>query len=170
LVAGGFRGWPSRLWTWDKPGLFLGGYGGGGLGYGPAASVGASLPYRGTGKICVNLQRDGEMLYTSSALWTAANTGVPLLTVMTNNRVYYNDVEHQEKVAITRGRPVENKLVGMEMAKPPVDFANLARSFSIHGEGPIIEQEQIRPAVERAIKVIKEEKRPALVDVYMQHV
>ena len=104
------------------------------------------------------------------ALWTAANTGVPLLTVMTNNRVYYNDVEHQEKVAIHRGRPVENKLVGMEMAKPPVDFANLARSFSLHGEGPITEPEQIRPAVERAIKVIKEEKRPALVDVYMQHV
>ena len=170
LVAGGFRGWPSRLWTWDKPGLFLGGYGGGGLGYGPAASVGAALPYRGTGKICVNLQRDGEMLYTTSAMWTAANTGVPLLTVMTNNRVYYNDVEHQEKVAITRGRPVENKLVGMEMGKPPVDFANLARSFSLYGEGPITEPEQIRPAVERAIKVIKEEKRPALVDVYMQMV
>ncbi|MDH3443862.1 MAG: thiamine pyrophosphate-binding protein, partial [Deltaproteobacteria bacterium] len=85
LVAGAFRGWPSRLWTWDKPGLFLGGYGGGGLGYGPAASVGASLPYRGTDKICINLQRDGEMLYTPSAMWTAANTGVPLLTVMTNN-------------------------------------------------------------------------------------
>ena len=168
LVAGAFRGWPSRLWTWDKPGLFLGGYGGGGLGYGPAASVGASLPYRGTGKICVNLQRDGEMLYTPSSLWTAANIGVPLLTVMTNNRVYYNDVEHQEKVAIHRGRPVENKLIGMEMGKPPVDFANLARTFSVHGEGPITEPEQIRPAVERAIKVIKEEKRPALVDVIMQ--
>ena len=110
------------------------------------------------------------MLYTPSAMWTAANTGVPLLTVMTNNRVYYNDVEHQEKVAIHRGRPVENKLVGMEMAKPPVDFANLARTFSLHGEGPITEPEQIRPAVERAIKVIKEEKRPALVDVYMQMV
>jgi thiamine pyrophosphate-dependent acetolactate synthase large subunit-like protein len=170
LVAGGFRGWPSRLWTWDKPGLYLGGYGGGGLGYGPAASVGASIPYRGTDKICVNLQRDGEMLYTSSAMWTAANMGVPLLTVMTNNRVYYNDVEHQEKVAIHRGRPPENKLVGMEMAKPAVDFGNLARSFGIAGEGPITEPDQIRPAVERAIRTIKQEKRPALVDVYMQMV
>ena len=98
-----------RLWRWR-------------IGLWAAASVGASLPYRGTGKICVNLQRDGEMLYTPSALWTAANTGVPLLTVMTNNRVYYNDVEHQEKVALHRGRPVENKLVGMEMAKLPVDL------------------------------------------------
>ncbi len=170
LVAGAFRGWPSRLWTWDKPGLFLGGYGGGGLGYGPAASVGASIPYRGTDKICVNLQRDGEMLYTSSAMWTAANTGVPLLTVMTNNRTYYNDEEHQEKIAIARGRPPENKVVGMRMEKPPVDFANLARSLGIAGEGPITEPDQIRPAVERAITIIKKEKRPALVDIYIQTV
>ena len=170
LVAGGFRSWPQRLWDWHKPGLYLGGYGGGGLGYGPGASVGAAIPYRGTGTICVNLQRDGELLYTTSALWTAANTGVPLLTVMTNNRTYYNDEEHQEKIAIARGRPPENKVVGMRMEKPPVDFANLARSFDIAGEGPITEPDKIRPALERALRVIKEEKRPALVDVYIQSV
>src|SRR5207249_1111673 len=170
IVANGCRGWPGRLWNWDKPGLFLGGYGGGGLGYDPGASVGAALPYRGTETICVNLQRDGELLYTTSALWTASNTGVPLLTVMTNNRTYYNDEEHQEKIAIARGRPPENKVVGMRMEKPPVDFANLARSFGIAGEGSITEPDKIRPALDRAIKVIKEEKRPALVDVYIQSV
>jgi len=87
---------------------------------------------------------------------------------MTNNRLYYNDVEHQEKVAIARGRPVENKLVGMQMEKPPVDFANLARSFGIFGEGPITEPEKIRPALDRALNVIKKEGRPALVDVVIQ--
>ncbi|HWO40759.1 MAG TPA: thiamine pyrophosphate-binding protein [Candidatus Eisenbacteria bacterium] len=170
LVAGAFRGWPSRLWQWDKPGLFLGGYGGGGLGYGPGASVGAAIPYRGTETVCVNLQRDGELLYTASALWTAANTGVPLLTVMTNNRTYYNDEEHQEKIAIARGRPPENKVVGMRMEKPPVDFAGLARSFGLFAEGPVTDPAQIRPAIDRALRVIKQEKRPALVDVYIQPV
>ncbi|MGH7844047.1 MAG: thiamine pyrophosphate-binding protein [Candidatus Binatia bacterium] len=169
LVAGGFRSWPQRLWDWDKPGLYLGGYGGGGLGYGPGASVGASLPYRGTGTVCVNLQRDGELLYTTSALWTVANTEVPLLTVMTNNRTYYNDEEHQEKIAIARGRPPENKVVGMRMEKPPVDFANLARSFNIFGEGPITEPDKIRPALERAVKTVRDGK-PALVDVVIQTV
>ncbi|HEY2990720.1 MAG TPA: thiamine pyrophosphate-binding protein [Candidatus Binatia bacterium] len=168
LVAGGFRSWPQRIWDWDKPGLYLGGYGGGGLGYAPGASVGASLIHRGTGTICVNLQRDGDLLYTTSALWTAANARVPLLTVMTNNRVYYNDVEHQEKVAIARGRPPENKFIGMQMEKPAVDFANLARSFGISGEGPITEPDKIRPALDRAIEVIKREKCPALVDVVIQ--
>ena len=169
LVAGAFRGWPRRLWDWDKPGLFLGGYGGGGLGYSPGASVGASLFHRGKGTVCVNLQRDGDLLFTTSALWTAANTRVPLLTVMTNNRTYYNDVEHQEKVAIARGRPPENKFVGMMMDTPPVDFANLARSFGISGEGPITEPDKIRPALQRALKIIKE-GRPALVDVIIQNI
>lgn len=168
LAAGSFRSWPNRLWDWDRPGLFLGGYGGGGLGYGPGASVGAALPYRGKGTVCVNLQRDGDLLYTTSALWTAANTAVPLLTVMTNNRTYYNDEEHQEKIAIARGRPPENKVVGMRMERPPVDFANLARSFGISGEGPITEPDKIRPALDRALKVVREEGRPALVDVVIQ--
>ncbi|MBI2358089.1 MAG: thiamine pyrophosphate-binding protein [Deltaproteobacteria bacterium] len=170
LVSGAFRGWPQRLWDWDKPGLFLGGYGGGGLGYSPGASVGASLFHKGKGTVCVNLQRDGDLLYTTSALWTAANSAVPLLIVMTNNRTYYNDEEHQEKVALARGRPVENKVVGMRMEKPAVDFANLARSFGLFGEGPVTEPDKVRPAIERALRVVKDEGRPALVDVYIQAV
>jgi len=168
LVSGAFRGWPQRLWDWERPGLFLGGYGGGGLGYGFGASVGASLIHRGKGTVCVNLQPDGDLLYTTSALWSAANTGVPLLTVMTNNRTYYSDEEHQEKIALERDRPVANKVVGMRMEKPPVDFANLARSFGLSGEGPIVEPDEIRPALERALRVIKQDGCPALVDVIIQ--
>src|SRR5262245_19716140 len=167
LVAGGFRNWPQRLWDWDKPGLYLGGYGGGGLGYGPGASVGASLAHRGKGTVCVNLQRDGELLYTTSALWTAANAQVPLLTVMTNNRTYYNDEEHQEKIAVARGRPPENKVVGMRMEKPPVDFAALARSFGIEGDGPITDPDKIRPALDNAVRTVRAGS-PALVDVIIQ--
>jgi thiamine pyrophosphate-dependent acetolactate synthase large subunit-like protein len=170
LVAGYFRGWPRRLWDWDRPGLYLGGSGGGGLGYGPGAAVGAAIPYRGTGTICVNLQRDGELLYTTSALWTAAHTGVPLLTVVTNNLTYYGDEKHQEAIALARGRPPENKVVGTRLDRPPVDFAGLARSFGLAGEGPITEPDEIRPALDRALRAIKEDRRPALVDVHIQAV
>ena len=54
------------------------------------------------------------------------------------------------------------------MEKPAVDFANLARSFGISGEGPITEPDKIRPALERAINVIKKENCPVLVDVFIQ--
>jgi thiamine pyrophosphate-dependent acetolactate synthase large subunit-like protein len=59
-------------------------------------------------------------------------------------------------------------LIGMQMENPSVDFAALARSFGVAGEGPITEPEQIRPAIERALKTIKNERRPALVDVIIQ--
>lgn len=170
LVAGAFRGWPRRLWDWKKPASFLGGYGGGGLGYSPGASVGAAIGLRDSGTVCIDLQRDGDLLFTNSALWTASSYKVPLLIIMTNNRTYYNDEEHQEKVAITRGRPVENKGIGMRMESPPVDFATLAKSFGIFSEGPIVDPTKIQPAVRRALKVVKEERKPALVDVIIQAV
>jgi len=91
-----------------------------------------------------------------------------LLIIMTNNRTYYNDEEHQAKVAIERGRPPENKGIGMRMESPPVDFATLAKSFSIASEGPIEDPAMIQPAISRALKVVKEERRPALVDVIIQ--
>ncbi|MCZ6563757.1 MAG: thiamine pyrophosphate-binding protein [Deltaproteobacteria bacterium] len=170
LVAGAFRGWPRRLWDWKKPGTFLGGYGGGGLGYAPGASVGAAIGLRDSGTVCIDLQRDGDLLYTTSALWTASSYKVPLLMIMTNNRTYYNDEEHQEKIAITRGRPVENKVVAMRMESPPVDFATLAKSFDIFSEGPIVDPAKIQPAIRRALKVVKEERKPTLVDVIIQAV
>lgn len=170
LVAGAFRGWPRRLWDWKKPGAFLGGYGGGGLGYAPGASVGAAIGLRDSGTVCIDLQRDGDLLYTTSALWTASSYKVPLLMIMTNNRTYYNDEEHQEKIAIARGRPVENKVVAMRMESPPVDFAMLAKSFDIFSEGPIEDPAKIQPAIRRALKVVKEERKPALVDVIIQAV
>ncbi len=168
ITAGSFRGWPRALWDWKKPGAFLGGYGGGGLGYSPGASVGAALALKDSGTVCIDLQRDGDLLYTNSALWTASSYNIPLLIIMTNNRTYYNDEEHQAKVAIERGRPPENKGIGMRIESPPVYFETLAKSFSIASEGPIEDPAKIQPAISRALKVVKEERRPALVDVIIQ--
>jgi thiamine pyrophosphate-dependent acetolactate synthase large subunit-like protein len=132
--------------------------------------VGAAIGLRDSGTVCIDLQRDGDLLYTTSALWTASSYKVPLLMIMTNNRTYYNDEEHQEKIAITRGRPVENKVVAMRMESPAVDFATLAKSFDIFSEGPIEDPAKIQPAIKRALKVVKEERKPALVDVIIQPV
>ena len=158
----------SEMCIRDRPNAFLGGYGGGGLGYAPGASVGAALGLKDTGTVCIDLQRDGDLLFTNSALWTAASYSVPLLMIMTNNRTYYNDEAHQEHVALARSRPVENKGVGMRMEVPPVDFATLARSFGVYSEGPIEDPADIQPAVRRALAVVKEERKPALLDVIIQ--
>ena len=72
-----------------------------------------------------------------TALWTAVHYGIPLLIVVANNRSYYNDEVHQERVAVTRGRPVENKWIGQHMRGPDVDLAMMARGQGATGIGPV---------------------------------
>ena len=57
----------------------------------------------------------------------------------------------------------------MEIDNPGPDFANLAKSFGWYAEGPIDNPDEARPAIDRAIEVIKREGRPALVDFITQH-
>jgi thiamine pyrophosphate-dependent acetolactate synthase large subunit-like protein len=123
-----------------------------------------TLAHGGSSKVCVNLQSDGDLLYVVSGLYTAAHHRLPLLTVMFNNRTYGNDEAHQETVAKTRGRPVENKVVGIRIDDPAPDFARIAQGFGVHAEGPIDTASAVGPALRRALAVVKE-GRPALVDV-----
>ncbi len=165
LVNGNLNGWARRLWSCTKPNQYLGPSGGAGLGYGMGASIGAALAHLNSGKICVNVQADGDLLMTPSALWTAAHHEIPLLTVMYNNQSFYNPEDHAINMAKTRRRPVENAGIGTHVDNPPVNFAKMAESFGVYGEGPVLRPGDLRPALQRALKVVKEKKLPALVDV-----
>ena len=88
---------------------------------------------------------------------------------MYNNRSYYNDWEHQKVVAGIRGTPERNAYLGMEIDNPGPDFAGLARSFGWYAEGPIDDPNEVQAALKRAIDVIKQDGRPALVDTVTQH-
>jgi acetolactate synthase-1/2/3 large subunit len=164
LANGTGKGWARRLWDW-RPERSYGGSGGAGLGYGLPAALGVALAHRGSGKVCVNLQADGDLLYVVSALYTAAHHRLPLLTVMFNNRTYGNDEAHQEAVAKARGRPVEQKVVGIRLDDPAPNFARIAQGFGVWAEGPIDTADAVGPALRRALRVVKDEGRPALVDV-----
>ncbi len=165
LVNRTLRGWTRRLWEWTDPSQYVGALMGGGVGYGIGHALGATLARQGSGALCIDMQPDGDLLYTPSALWTLAHHRVPLLIVMFNNRSYYNDEDHQILMAKSRGRSVENAGIGLQIRDPSVDFARLARSFGIHGEGPIEDPADLRPALERAVRYVRQEKRAALVDV-----
>ena len=80
---------------------------------------------------------DGEFLMGESAIWTAVANDIPLLIVVGNNRSYFNDEVHQERVARRRGRSIERKWIGMRIDGPPPDLANLARSYGAIGIGPL---------------------------------
>jgi acetolactate synthase-1/2/3 large subunit len=165
LVNGTSNGWARRLWDFNKPNQYLGASGGAGVGYGSGAAIGAALALKDTGKLAVNIQADGDLLMTSSSLWTAAKHRIPLLIVMHNNQSFYNSEEHGIEVAKFRDRPVENAGIGTHVDDPEVDFAKMAQSFGVNAEGPIRRPADLRPALERALNFVKERKLPYLVDV-----
>ena len=100
-------------------------------------SLGVALAYKGSGKLVVDIQPDGDLMYGVRALWITAQMRLPMLAVMFNNRAYYNDWEHQIRIAEHRGRPVENASIGQAINDPSLDFAGFARSLGWYAEGPI---------------------------------
>jgi thiamine pyrophosphate-dependent acetolactate synthase large subunit-like protein len=85
--------------------------------------------------------------------------------VLHNNQSFYNSEEHGIEVAKFRNRPVENAGIGTHVDDPEVDYAKMAQSFGVHAEGPIRRTSELRPALERALRYVKEKQLPALVDV-----
>ncbi len=133
-------GWPADMTIYNHPLDYLGGDGGGGVGAGPGMTVGAALALRdlyGKGRLPLAVLGDGDFMMGVSALWTATHYKIPLLMVIANNRSFFNDEMHQERIARQRGRPVENKWIGQRFAGPNLDIAALARAQGAIAFGPV---------------------------------
>jgi acetolactate synthase-1/2/3 large subunit len=166
LTAGTAADWALRTWDFDRPHRHPGKQLGTATQIG--ISLGVALAHKGSGRLVVDLQPDGDLMFDVGALWVAAAYELPLLTVMFNNRAYYNDWEHQERLARQRGTPVERASIGMAINEPAPDFAQIARGFGWWAEGAITDPAQVRAAVQRAADHVLATGKPALVDVVCQ--
>lgn len=168
IANGHLRGAVRRGWDLTEFNAHLGRNMGAGLGYGAGVSVGAALAHKGTDRIIVNLQNDGDLLYTPQGLWTAARYSLPILTVVVNNRTYGQDRMHQTLVSQARNRPVEHAKVGIDIDDPPIDFNTLAQSQGVEGFGPITTHSELTDVLTNAVRIVREERRPVLVDVLVE--
>jgi len=166
-TAGFVSRWPLRLWAFDKHYHYIGGAGGYGIGYNAPASVGAALANRKHGRLSVNIQCDGDLMYAPGVLWTAAHHHIPLLTVMHNNRAYHQEVMQVQIMADRHSRGIDRATIGTTISDPPIDYAKLAQSMGVYAEGPISDPNELGPAITRAIQVVKRGE-PALLDVLTQ--
>lgn len=148
-----------------KPDHELSGGRGGGVGSGLPTAIGGALAHKGSGKLSVGVFGDGDFFMTNGALWTAAKYNIPLLALIYNNRSYYNDEDHQERMAVARDRPVENKGIGIRIEGPEPDFAMLARSQGVAAFGPVKDPNELAAVLAEAIKVV-ESGKPAVVDIH----
>jgi acetolactate synthase-1/2/3 large subunit len=165
LTANTLQDWAYKLWDFDQPYRHPGQALGTGTQIG--ISLGVALAHRGSGRLVVDIQPDGDLLFDTGALWSAAKNNIPLLVVMYNNRAYYNDWEHQIHVAQHRGTPVERAYIAQDIAGPEPDFAALAKSMGWYAEGPIEKPADIAPALRRAVAKVKA-GTPALLDTIVR--
>jgi acetolactate synthase-1/2/3 large subunit len=165
LTANTLEEWTRMLWDFDEP------YRHPGRSLGTATqfgiSLGVALAHRDEKRLVVDLQPDGDLMFDAGAMWVAAKHRIPLLVVMYNNRAYYNDWEHQIRMAKLRGTPVERAHIGMDMSDPDPDFASMAKSMGWYAEGPIDKPKDVAAALKRAIAKVKA-GTPALLDTITQ--
>ena len=165
LTSSNLNGWTNRIWNYDQPYRYPG------YALGTATQIGTALgvalAHRDAGRLVVDIQPDGDLMFDPGALWVAAKYDISMLIVMYNNRAYYNDWEHQIRMARLRGTPEERAYIGMDIDGPEVDFAGLARSMGWYAEGPIEDGKDVGDALRRAINEVKA-GRPALLNTITQ--
>ncbi len=156
LVVRNHRSWKDGYWDFSGAGDYLGGDGGGGVGYGPGAAVGAALALRDSGTLPVAILGDGDFMMAPGALWTAAHLKAPLLMVLMNNRSWGNDELHQREVAHQRGRDPGRAHIGQRTHAPDVDLATVARGFGAWASEPVEDPEALAPILREAVARVKQ--------------
>jgi thiamine pyrophosphate-dependent acetolactate synthase large subunit-like protein len=147
--------WNAADWPLGHPLDYLGQAGGAGLGAGPGIAVGAALALLGTERLPVAVLGDGDFLMGATALWTAVHYRIPLLVVVANNRSFYNDEVHQERVARARNRPVENKWIGQRLSDPDIDLAAMGQAQGAAGFGPVEDAAALPGIFAEAVAVVR---------------
>ena len=159
-------GWPGYAWPINEPLDFLGGDGGAGIGSGPGIAIGAALALKDSGRVPVAILGDGDTTMGINALWTAAKYHIPLLIIVANNRSYFNDELHQERIARTRGRPEENRWIGQRLEDPVPDIPALARGFGWAAADAVATKDDLVQAMTDAVAIVVAGGQ-ALVDVHI---
>jgi thiamine pyrophosphate-dependent acetolactate synthase large subunit-like protein len=160
--------WPHRLWPLEKHYRFIGGSGGYGVGYQPAAALGAALAHRDAGgRVVVSITGDGEFNMAPHTLWTAAHHGIPYLTIIQNNRAYHQEVMHLQRMANRHNRGIRNAGIGTTIDNPNIDYARIAQGYGTVGIGPITDPNDLSGAFRKGIAAVKA-GQPVLIDVVTQ--
>jgi thiamine pyrophosphate-dependent acetolactate synthase large subunit-like protein len=159
--------WNGATWPFRHPLDYIGSEGGGGVGGGPGISVGAALALKGSDRLPIAICGDGDFCMGVTALWTAVHYRIPLLVVVCNNRSFFNDELHQERVARMRNRPPENRWIGQRISDPDIDCAALGAAQGAVGFPPVMKTGDLMPTFAKAIAAV-EAGQVAVVDVRVE--
>jgi benzoylformate decarboxylase len=151
LIAFGHQGM-----TWTRSG-------GGSLGFGVGAAIGAKIAAGHERPVVLHLG-DGALGYSASGFWTMARYKTPILTIVSNNESY-QVVRHNWANQMPDSKMVrDNKYPGLFLGDPAIDYAALAKSQGVDGE-TVATLKDLEPALRRGLDVVNKQRRPYLLDV-----
>ncbi|TWU05140.1 Benzoylformate decarboxylase [Symmachiella macrocystis] len=130
-----------------------------GLGWGLGAATGAKLGQPDRQVVC-NIG-DGSLMYSAAGFWTQARYGIPVLTVVCNNRNY--QTVRNAYVEYGGQMVKKNQFTGTYLGDPEIDFVKLAQSQGV--EGTAVEHpSELKDAIQRGIDATRE-GAPYILDV-----
>ena len=142
----------------EEPGSLLG-ITGGALGWGMGGTMGVKLA--NPDRPVVGIIGDGSAMMTVQALWTAANSDIPVVYVICNNRAYRVLKLNMNiyKSEILGQQNPESKYVAMDFSTP-FDIAAVAQAMGVFGR-KVEDPAEVGPALREALALGK----PAVLDV-----
>jgi acetolactate synthase-1/2/3 large subunit len=134
-----------------------------GLGWGLGAALGAKLAAPDKTVVCC--VGDGAYIFgaPTAAHWAARAHALPVLTVVFNNRVW-NAVKRSVTSHAPQGWAVRTGTMALSDLDPAPDYELIARACGHWAER--VEDASVLPEmVRQALRVVREDKRPALLNV-----
>ncbi len=147
-------------------GRYFGSASAGGLGWGLGASLGAKLAAPDKTVIC--MLGDGSYMFgnPTAGHFVSEAMKLPVLVVIANNARWA--AVHRSTLSVyPQGVASQEKQPPFATLEPSPRFEHVVRASGGHGER-VSDPKELMPALARALKVVKEEKRQALVNVCLE--
>jgi acetolactate synthase-1/2/3 large subunit len=150
----------------EHPGQYFGNTAAGGLGWGLGAALGAKLATPAKTVICA--LGDGSYMFgnPTAGHYVSEAMHLPVLFVIANN-ARWAAVHRSTLATYPSGAAAQTSNPPFATLEPSPRFEHVIQASGGHGER-VSEPKALMPALERALKVVREEKRQALVNVCLE--
>jgi tartronate-semialdehyde synthase len=153
--------WSGQFQEIEKPRHYLDCGGAGPLGWDLPAAIGAKVAR--PDKRVVQIVGDYGFEFCCEELGMASMYQVPILTIIINNG-YLSLIRQSEKYGFNMNYEVS---IWYDGDNKMIDFVKFAEAFGAHGER-VEDPEEIKPAIQRALRWMEENRRPALIDIIVE--
>ena len=137
--------------------------GGGSLGWGVGAAIGAKIAVGRERPVVLHLG-DGALGYSAAGFWTMARYNTALLTIVSSNDSYQIGRHNWAREVPDSKMVRDGRYPGLFLGDPVTDHVALARAQGVEGES-VTSTKELEPALRRGLEIVTRQNRPYVVEV-----